>query len=109
MPLPVHSQPPLVTVDDPVVEHLVAQLRRVREDLADAHGAVIGDARVVHALTTQMWAGLPVPGVACHATADPLRLRAVSEPVTCRRCRARSHTGSDRIPGQTILAVEVGR
>ncbi|WDZ93286.1 hypothetical protein [Nocardiopsis sp. HUAS JQ3] len=91
---------------DPAVEHLAATLRRRREELAGAGGVRIGSALVVHALATHMWAGVPVPAVACHASVDPLRLRASAGPVTCRRCLAQSGQERQRqVPGQTELEV----
>ncbi|PDP87235.1 hypothetical protein CQJ94_12095 [Glycomyces fuscus] len=91
---------------DPAVEHLAATLRRRREELAGADGARIGGGLVVHAVTTHMWAGVPVPAVACHASVDPLRLRASAGPVTCRRCLSQSGQERQRqVPGQTALEV----
>ncbi|WP_150254424.1 hypothetical protein [Nocardiopsis deserti] len=91
---------------DPAVEHLTATLRRRREELAGAAGVRIGNALVVHALATHMWAGVPVPAVACHASVDPLRLRASAGPVTCRRCLTQSGQERQRqVPGQTALEV----
>jgi hypothetical protein len=86
------------------VEHLAATLRRRRAELADAGGVRIGDGEVVHELTSRMWVGVQVPAVLCAASADPLRLRAATGPVTCRRCRVRRHGDSqEQVPGQTAL------
>lgn len=91
-------------VGDHAVEHLAATLRRRREELAGADGVRIGGGLVVHAVTTYMWAGVPVPAVACHASVDPLRLRASAGPVSCRRCLAQSGQERQRqVPGQTAL------
>ncbi|WP_116247707.1 hypothetical protein [Nocardiopsis sp. FIRDI 009] len=98
------EQPPLVASADPEVEHLAAVLRRRREELADAEAVRIGDGAVAHELITRIWVGVEVPGVLCHASADPLRLQAAPGPVTCRRCRARrSGDSGDQVPGQTSL------
>lgn len=78
-------------------------LRRRRQELAGAEGARIGQGRVVHALTTHLWAGVEVPAVACHAALDPLRLHAAWGPVTCRRCLRRGEGEHDQVPGQTTL------
>ncbi|WP_019610009.1 hypothetical protein [Nocardiopsis sp. CNS-639] len=90
---------------DPAVEHLTATLRRRREELAGAVGVRIGNALVVHALATHMWAGVPVPAVACHAAVDPLRLSPSAGPVTCRRCLGRGRQEQHQVPGQTELEV----
>lgn len=97
--------------DDPVpeyptshqAEHLAVTLRRRRQELAGAEGARIGQGRVVHALTTHLWAGVEVPAVACHAAVDPLRLHPAPGPVTCRRCLGRARSGRDQVPGQTSI------
>lgn len=85
------------------VEHLAATLRRRRVELADADGVRIGQGRVVHGLTSHLWAGVDVPAVACHAAVDPLRLHAAVGPVTCRRCLRRGRSEHDQVPGQTTL------
>ena len=85
------------------VEHLAATLRRRRHELADADGARIGQGRVVHGLTTHMWAGVEVPAVQCHAAVDPLRLVPAPGPITCRRCLGRARTERDQVPGQTSI------
>lgn len=85
------------------VEHLAATLRRRRHELADAGGARIGQGRVVHGLTTHMWAGVEVPAVQCHAAVDPLRLVPASGPITCRRCLGRARAERDQVPGQTSI------
>jgi hypothetical protein len=75
-----------------------------RAELADAGGVRIGDGEVVHELTSRMWVGVQVPAVLCAASADPLRPRAATGPVTCRRCRVLRHGDSqERVPGQTAL------
>ena len=90
-------------VDESAVEHLAATLRRRRIELADAAGVRIGQGKVVHGLTTHMWAGVEVPAPACHAAVDPLRLHAAAGPVTCRRCLGRSRADREQVPGQTTL------
>ncbi|MGW5880246.1 hypothetical protein ACWFMI_27240 [Nocardiopsis terrae] len=90
----------------PDVEHLAAVLRRLREELADATGVRIGQGTVVHGVATHMWAGVPVPAVACHAAVDPLRLSPAPGPVTCRRCLSRSRQEQRQVPGQTSLLNE---
>ena len=89
--------------DKSAVEHLAATLRRRRIELADAAGVRIGQGKVVHGLTTHMWAGVEVPAPACHAAVDPLRLHAAPGPVTCRRCLGRSRDGREQVPGQIAL------
>jgi hypothetical protein len=74
------------------VDHLAAVLERRRSELAGAN-AVIGGATVVHAVTEHVWVGVRVPAVVCGAATDPLRLRATSAPISCRRCTRRL-TGS---------------
>ncbi|SIO84612.1 hypothetical protein [Nocardiopsis sp. JB363] len=97
-PIPEHPHEP-----EADIEHLAATLRRRRHELADAEGARIGQGRVVHGLTTHMWAGVEVPAVACHAAVDPLRLYPAASPITCRRCLGRARAGRDQVPGQTSI------
>ena len=87
----------------PTVEHLASVLTRHREELAGAGGVTIGPGEVVHALATHLWAGVAVAATACHATVDPLRLRATSGKVNCRRCLGGSRRSGAPIPGQTRL------
>lgn len=77
-------------VDGPEVDvaHLAAALERRREELAGGR-AVIGAGTVVHSVSSAVWAGVRVPAVLCHASADPLRLRPTASPVSCRRCLRR--------------------
>ncbi|MFW5418200.1 hypothetical protein J0910_16435 [Nocardiopsis sp. CNT-189] len=85
------------------VGHLAAVLSRRRAELA-GRNAVIGGGEVVHALTEAVWAGVRVPAVSCHASADPLRLRPTDAPVSCRRCLRRLSGRDHGVPeGQLTL------
>jgi hypothetical protein len=88
--------------DQAEAERLVRLLHKAR-DLIGGH-ATVGERTVVHAVGDQVWHGVPTAVAACRSTLDPLRLRASTAPVSCRRCSARARRVTENV-APTQLAI----